>query len=118
MQLCLEVFLLNLDLVVWVPHILTLDRCQVDILTNIIFSIADSEGSQFCLTLKVLLCYLTFYYKGAYFNFLLDLLLGLILNFCDDFLRFNWLNWLFVKVVGPLRYKLELVTLVNSLQYL
>jgi hypothetical protein len=69
-----------------VPHVLTLDRGQVHVLTQVVVGRADAEGTQFRLSLKVFFGDLAFNDKGAYFDFFLDLLFALILNFSDDFL--------------------------------
>lgn len=101
LQLLLEVLLFELDLVVSVPDVFPLDGGQVDVLTDVIVGVAETEGLHLSLPLEEVLGDATLDDEGAHFDLLLDLLLNLVLHLVDDLLGLLGLHGLLVKVVLP-----------------
>ena len=99
-NLILEVFLFHLSFVVGMPHIFSLNRSQVHILSQIIFSRANTKGLHL-LSFEESLGDSSLDEEGSDFDGLLDLLVTLELDLVDDVLVLLQLSGLVFQVVCP-----------------
>lgn len=99
------------------PHVFSLDGCEIHVLPDVIIGLAYAERLQLLLSLQVILGDLPLDDVGADLDLLVDLLLGLILDLLDDLLDLGGLDGLLLEVVRPLGENLQLACLwVRDLQ--